>query len=307
MTELTAEQENSVPEQPDETVGCVLQAARVKLGLSEQDVAGSLNLKVAVIQGIENDDFTLIPVPTYIKGYLRAYAKLLSLDEHEIIALYYQQQPVEYKPENKLKSFSKKTSQQAHDSRLMLVTYGIALILIALIVVWWIQREAVVADVNVLPSNGSQIQKHTQPKPVEVQESTTQALDEKQELTNSETIIDTVVVLEEPATELSELADIEPVVSEPAAVDSTAQLVEYNLQMTFTGDCWINVVDSTGERVAYGVKEKGRIIHLNAAPPYEVTLGAPEVVDIVFEDESIDMNQFKKGMVARFSLPLGLE
>ncbi|WP_016954981.1 RodZ domain-containing protein [Catenovulum agarivorans] len=301
MTELTEQQESAEP-QPTETVGIVLQAARIKLGLSEQDVAGSLNLKVTVIQGIENDDFTLIPVPTYIKGYLRAYAKLLSLDENQIIALYYQQQPVEYKPENKLKSFSKKTSQQAHDSRLMLVTYGIILVLVALIVVWWVQREAVVDDsAGILPTSSAANQ--TLPTTISEQQGPIQA--------QAEVVAEPAILAEPAAEDLNQGdSDLNESIVEAAPAVEENLLTEaevHNLQMTFTGDCWINVVDSNGERVAYGVKEQGRIIYLNAAPPYEITLGAPEVVDIVFEDESIDMNQFKKGMVARFSLPLGLE
>ncbi|WP_440904916.1 RodZ domain-containing protein [Catenovulum sp. SX2] len=306
MTELTEEQESEV-QQPTETVGMVLQAARIKLGLSEQDVAGSLNLKVTVIQGIESDDFTLIPVPTYIKGYLRAYAKLLSLDENQIIALYYQQQPVEYKPENKLKSFSKKTSQQAHDSRLMLVTYGIILVLVALIVVWWVQREAVVDDsASILPASSAAVNSDNQTLPTTISveqqapvQMQSQVVAEPTEVTevSAEALNQDDAVLNES------MAETETAVEENLLTEAEV----HNLQMTFTGDCWINVIDSNGERVAYGVKEQGRIIYLNAAPPYEITLGAPEVVDIVFEDESIDMNQFKKGMVARFSLPLGLE
>ncbi|EWH12347.1 hypothetical protein DS2_01460 [Catenovulum agarivorans DS-2] len=293
MTDLIEQPHNSAEDTTNVSVGLLLQQTRVKQGLSEQDVAGSLNLKVSIIQGIENDDFSTVAVPTYIKGYLRAYAKLLSLDEQAVIALYYQQQPVEYNAENKLKSFSKKTSQQAHDNRLMLVTYGIVLILIALIVVWWFQREAVVQTAE---DNQSVEQVKLEPELAEI--------NEPAELVES-------ITNEEPIKPIKDVAEQTPVNLTPQQETSVSTQVSesanYNLELTFRGDCWINILDATGERVAFGVKEKGRVIKLDAIPPYQITLGAPEVVDIVFQQDNLDMSQFKQGMVARFSLPLGHE
>ena len=99
-----------------------------------------------------------------------------------------------------------------------------------------------------------------------------------------------------------------------SAPDSSAMLTDANesqasieLVFTFSGDCWMNLTDATGEAIAYGVKASGRVMPVSGIPPFEVTLGAPEVVQISYNGEPVDMSGFQAGRTARFSLPLGGE
>lgn len=87
----------------------------------------------------------------------------------------------------------------------------------------------------------------------------------------------------------------------PVAAD-LADPVELVFQ--FSGDCWMNLVDATGEAIAYGVKVSGRVMPVSGVPPFEVTLGAPESVQISYDGEAVDMSRFRAGRTARFSLPL---
>lgn len=79
------------------------------------------------------------------------------------------------------------------------------------------------------------------------------------------------------------------------------QLIE--LVFTFSDDCWMNLTDATGEAIAYGVKKSGRVMTVEGVPPFEVTLGAPAVVQISYDGSDVDMSQFDAGRTARFSLP----
>jgi cytoskeleton protein RodZ len=72
----------------------------------------------------------------------------------------------------------------------------------------------------------------------------------------------------------------------------------------FSGDCWMNLTDATGEDIAYGVKVKGRVMPVTGIPPFVVTLGAPEVVKIRYAGERIDMSFLPFGRIAKFDLPL---
>ena len=76
------------------------------------------------------------------------------------------------------------------------------------------------------------------------------------------------------------------------------------LVFQFSGDCWMNLVDATGEAIAYGVKVSGRVMPVSGVPPFEVTLGAPESVQISYDGVAVDMSQFRAGRTARFTLPL---
>lgn len=72
----------------------------------------------------------------------------------------------------------------------------------------------------------------------------------------------------------------------------------------FSGDCWVNIYDSTGERIAWGVKKSGYEMTINGVAPLTITLGKPELVSVRFNGESVDMSQFNQGNIAKFSLPL---
>lgn len=66
------------------TCGEIFQEAREKKGLSIDEVAERLHLAKRVIVGLEADDYKDIPDLIYAKGYVRAYARLLSLDTEKM-------------------------------------------------------------------------------------------------------------------------------------------------------------------------------------------------------------------------------
>lgn len=67
------------------TIGKILSKARIDAGLSEEDVARRLFLSKKIIVALESDNYADIISSTYVRGYLRAYAQLLNIDEEEIL------------------------------------------------------------------------------------------------------------------------------------------------------------------------------------------------------------------------------
>ena len=61
-------------------VGQELAFAREAKGMSQEQIADILNLTLANVIALENDDYESLPGWTYVSGYLRAYARLLGLD-----------------------------------------------------------------------------------------------------------------------------------------------------------------------------------------------------------------------------------
>jgi len=68
--------------------GMRLQEARVKLGLSVEDVASRLCLRVKVIESLEADHYSDFAGLVFTRGYLRAYARFVGLDAEDIIAIF---------------------------------------------------------------------------------------------------------------------------------------------------------------------------------------------------------------------------
>jgi len=68
--------------------GQMLQAAREAKQWSFTDTEEITKISVRYIQGLEAENYDVLPGTTYAKGYLRTYAKQLGLDPDEIVALY---------------------------------------------------------------------------------------------------------------------------------------------------------------------------------------------------------------------------
>ena len=65
-------------------VGQELAFAREAKGMSQEQIADILNLTLANVIALENDDYESLPGWTYVSGYLRAYARLLGLDSDSL-------------------------------------------------------------------------------------------------------------------------------------------------------------------------------------------------------------------------------
>lgn len=65
--------------------GALLQKLRLRNEWSIEDVASNLNLRTEVIAALEVDDYSQLPETTFIRGYIRAYARLLGIREEEVL------------------------------------------------------------------------------------------------------------------------------------------------------------------------------------------------------------------------------
>lgn len=141
-------QESSVSSGP----GAVLKAARSALGLSQKQVAKSLHLRLSSIEAIERDELEDGVSVTFTKGYVRLYARLLNLDVQPLLDAHdnlHQKQP----KATKLQSFSRRTTRETHDSRWNIVSIIVVLLLVASLVVWWIDREDYFSDNDASTAN----------------------------------------------------------------------------------------------------------------------------------------------------------
>ncbi|HZK86199.1 MAG TPA: RodZ domain-containing protein [Desulfosporosinus sp.] len=68
--------------------GQMLQAAREGKQWSYIETEEITKIRVRYIQALEEEKYEILPGTTYVKGYLRTYAKQLGLNSDEIIALY---------------------------------------------------------------------------------------------------------------------------------------------------------------------------------------------------------------------------
>ena len=70
------------------SVGSMLREAREKKKLTTDAAARATKIKKDMLEALENDDFTMVPAPTYAKGFLKIYATYLGLDPEEVVGEY---------------------------------------------------------------------------------------------------------------------------------------------------------------------------------------------------------------------------
>ncbi|EGR3453285.1 helix-turn-helix domain-containing protein [Vibrio parahaemolyticus] len=300
--------------------GTLLKNKRESLGMTQKQVADRLRLRVSVIEDIENNRFESQQVATFTRGYLRSYAKFVGLDEKVVLVALEQTADVKPKEQEiEMQSFSRKTKHEKHNSRIMLLTWVIAIVIIGISAAWWWQNQQenslaqVVAEANVETSQPSvdeiaDIDLMTEEEliastPAELAASNNTASEssinaaQTDEVVPAETEESTTEATQEPVALIEaaeEVQEASPVVPEGMTL----------LTMKFKADCWIQVKDTNGKTLVSGTQKPGQDVELTGKAPFKVILGAPEGVTMTFASEPVDLSGYTSGKVARFTLPL---
>ncbi len=306
--------------------GKMLREGREAQGLTQDEIASRLFLKASQIDDIENDRLDDSMSVTFTKGYVRNYAKQLGLDSQTVVAEFERCHDTPRSSAN-LQSFSRRVAKQAHDDRWMMVTWVIALLLLAGVVAWWYQQsddtqlgqEQTTVDTPEATNEASERDSDTV-QPLggsgQIPVNETRRNDADTDTGNSSTPAETdspadtssqLTSPQETEAQGTDATDQAASATTPASVESDSQggqTQPIRMAFTFGEDCWVNIQDATGEAIAYGVKQAGRVMQIEGVPPVEVTLGAPDNVQITVNGEPVDMSSYQNGRTARFSLPI---
>src|SRR5512139_2352546 len=68
------------------SIGAVLREAREQQGLSVADVANRIKFAPRQIEAMEADDYAQLPEATFVRGFVRSYARLLEIDAAPLLA-----------------------------------------------------------------------------------------------------------------------------------------------------------------------------------------------------------------------------
>jgi len=312
--------------------GQILSEAREKASFTVGYVANTLNFKIELVESIEQDMFNNKLPATYNRGYLRSYAKLVNVDVSEVLSAYDMLGVAEVQ-RSEMQSFSNLTEKQAEHSRIMWLSYIIAAILFGLMIMWWLQEPKRGVDENAVneslvstPTNET-VNQNDNVEENDVAKTSTELNDTlesdttlndiveiipedeniPQENTNSpiddlRSVETSLSTLEEATSEV--LTNTAPVLALDESLDESVAID--TAIFTFSGDCWVNIFDATGERIAWGVKKSGYVMTVTGQGPLKITLGKPELAEIEFNGQAVDLSEFNAGNIAKFTLPLTL-
>ncbi len=303
----TAEQEEKLIEPAPLPWGHRLREARQAEGIALRDVAAELHLDLALLEALENEELDKLPSPSFVKGYIRSYARLLDMPADDLVKAF---DCVHGEGGPCLKRIGKIDRQPtSRDKGPRYATWAVITIIVVSVLAWWSSRilsngvashereEAGVAipmeegsdiatlqpdievegeSVSVAPLMGPDAQaKESSAVPApEAEPSQTRAVTEKSERVTKE---------DEPA---------------PAPV---ADLT--HLKLTFKEDSWVELTDAQGKRLFYDLGRKGQTKELAGVAPFRVLLGNAAGVELNVDGKVYDHSRYwRRNGAAKFSL-----
>ncbi len=311
------------------STGVRLRNAREQLGLSQQAVAERLCLKVSTVRDIEEDKAPAELASTFLRGYIRSYAKLVHIPEEELLPMMEKQAPVRAAKVAPMQSFSLGKRRKKRDGWLMSFTWLVLFVVIGLTGAWWwqnhkAQQEEITtmadqssAELNNSAGEGAQsipLNTDTSATASETPAATANTPDTTTAQTAAPAVNQTAQAPADSAVVSPSQANVEtapattannavqPLPSDPAGV--TAAPADPNaLVMNFNADCWLEVTDATGKKLFSGLQRKDGTLNLAGQAPYKLKIGAPAAVQIQFQGKPVDLSRFiRTNQVARLTL-----
>ncbi|MBJ7370926.1 MAG: helix-turn-helix domain-containing protein [Pseudomonas sp.] len=321
--------------------GETLRQARESNGWSLAEVALKLNLTVTSLSNLEAGAFDKLPGHTFARGYIRAYAKLLGMDQTVLVQQFDQSTGTDSQGSNVHALGRIEEPVRVSHTILRIVSL---LLLIAVIgggFVWWQDQTSqrtrdltslAPEHVEVEGADGTtQIHPIDEPEDQAVAEnqadnSTSLALPQSEtsaESTGAESAAPATEpaapavapsapaqtpapVVAAPATPAPNVpatpAPTAPVAQAPSAEATAPVAGEGQVQLQFTGDCWAQVTDGRGKVIFSGLKHKGDSVSVSGKPPLNVRLGVARAAQVSYNGQPVDIAPFTSGETARLKL-----
>ncbi|MCR4508966.1 helix-turn-helix domain-containing protein [Pseudomonas sp. 32.2.56] len=318
--------------------GETLRKARESRGWTIAEVAGQLNLTPQRLSQIEQGAFDKLPGNTFARGYVRAYAKLLEVDQNRLV-LEFDQFTGSDAAGSSVHSLNRIEEPVSYSQRVLrMVSFVLLLALAGLSFFWWQEQAERRAEdlaatslehVEVDGADGTtQIHPLDEPEDqaVEAAQAETEALqpllDESATAVTEAAADPTVtapVVAVDPAATAPQTPVTAPAVTEAAAAEAPApsavaapqpapaaqvQLAagEALISVTFIADCWTQLTDANGKVLFSALKRKGDSLELAGKAPLELRLGFARGAQVSLNGNPVDVAPFISGETARLKL-----
>ncbi len=267
-------------------IGARLREAREALGLSREEVAQALHLSASQIACLEEEDFARFPAPIFVSGYLRKYARLLSIPGEPLVEAF------EHSGAEPPSLHIDLTSGMPRPRKINIeywagVLAGVGVII--LLLVWLLSGDeeplktqtAVPTPENTRPAPATVTQSGPRPAPPAP-----------------------AAVAAPPAAELPEATAPRPAALAPAAEKAArpTPAAGDRLVLHFTADCWVEITDGKGQRLMFDLGRAGQTRVLEGSPPFSILLGYAPGVEIEYNGKPYNQQPHIRNNVARFKL-----
>ncbi|PRA71708.1 Cro/Cl family transcriptional regulator [Pseudomonas sp. MYb187] len=324
-----------------ENPGETLRQARESKDWSQAEVARKLNLTVSSLNNLESGAFDKLPGHTFARGYIRAYAKLLDMDQAALVLAFDQCTGTHAQGSDVHALGRIEEPVRLSHNILRIVSLLMLVVVIGGGFFWWQDQSSqrskdlvnmALEHVEVESADGTtQIHPLDEPEDQAVnagQEPETTPLNLDQAATPADQAAQApapeaagspaVPVPSAPAAVVPAPAQapapvpatpVAPAVvaSAPAATPAPAAAAPVaagsgQVHMQFIADCWTSVTDGNGKVLFSAIKRKGDSLQLSGKPPFAVRLGFARGVQLSYNGQAVDLAPFTSGETARLKL-----
>ncbi len=269
--------------------GDVLKQERMRQDLTEREVADKLHLSLSYLQAIEADDYDHLPERTFIKGYIRNYARLLGLAGEELAATF---DRINRPLEDEKQSVTSLPDDEDSHKRHRLIAIIMVTVLVVLAALWqWVG-----------PGFGY--------SPAQSDTVTSVETPVENSLTDVKTTVDDSAVsvnLPKKSSQTAESAAADEgnvTTQSVTTIEDKAATGVATLHIAFSASCWTEVTSADGESLFQGTKQAGEIIELTGKAPFQVMFGnAGGVASISVNDQPVDLADYQAGQVETIQVP----
>lgn len=325
MTDTIATQDDTKADVqlPENMPGEQLKRARELMKLSTREVSEQLNLKHSFVQMIEEDDYSLLPGATFVRGYLRAYAKLVGADAESLIEAYNINFNQETRPEARYRPIETiKPQRSFSDPLVKYTTLVVIAALIGLSIMWWQSRngaeplsllqsdtvtvetsegETIIAQMDLSGAEENPIVE----SPVADDESSLEGAAEEGGAEGTAEEVGAEVTEETSSDTATDDAEAEvSAESEPTPEEiGQAAMGQVRFTIDFTEECWVEVTDGRGIKVVSNLKKPGEQSLVEGVTPFKLMIGNADGAVVTYQDEVVDLKPHTNGNnIARFTL-----
>lgn len=297
-------------------VGAALKAAREQAGMSLGEVAERLKLSVRQLDAIEKDDFQQLPGATFVRGFVRNYARFLKVDSEPLMA-----QLEEHFPSAVNDVVNLVKHEQAGEPPSMADTLArvsspgrgagksgkwLLLLVLAAVVaggaVWLasLQGKSVPVAEQTLQPMLTQQTASAVAASAPMSASAAVAVEPATTPAAASQSVAQPTTLASPAVTPSAAAAVSTgkTPASAAAADSATGHIQLNAQQA----AWISVIDATGKKLQFGILEAGSSKELSGTPPFQLKIGNAAQVQLSFNGQPVALTDKIRGTTAKIEL-----
>ena len=270
--------------------GSILTAARKLQNKTVEEIADELNLSVTQIRTIESDQSEGLPEPTYVRGYIRSYARLLGLDADDVLEHYLNPN---WQKGARLDDMPRDigSADESRSGGFFTPVKLVVLLLIAGVVAYLLLS----GKLNGLVSSQNQPAPSSSP-------SVSNVASNQSQVNDTETPSNSLATNETPSVEGAAAIENIGTESETSTETSPTESSENSLVLNFSDTSWVDIRDGNGERLAYKSYAKGEVLTVSSETQMSVFLGNAKAVSADLNGTPYDISQFREGVFARFTV-----